>query len=277
MPSLSVVLFGDMQQQNEITQNIIQVARSLQPDLCIVLGDLVNNATDLAQWERCNKLLAPLLAQCELHAIPGNHDYEQPGIANHFAKHFATPHALPYTAFSRCGNRFILLDTMLYDQTMERGLFTDDTPQYTWLEAELAKAQEQGEAAFVCGHHPIFMSPELYFSTSPSIRVDTTRAAVEPSPLLHALLAGKARMYFSGHIHLYDHSRFKGLPCITSGATSYDFPEVSDGRNPYSELCVKKHHLCHLELADGKLIFTALDQFATAFDTWQEPLLPLPS
>jgi hypothetical protein len=64
------------------------------------------------------------------------------------------------------------------------------------LEAELAKAQEQGEAAFVCGHHPIFMSPELFFSVSPSIRVDTTRAAVEPSPLLHALLAGKARITF---------------------------------------------------------------------------------
>ena len=84
-------------------------------------------------------------------------------------------------------------------------------------------------------------------------------------------------MYFSGYVHLYDHSRFNGLPCITSRATSYDFPEVSDGRNPYSELCVKKHHLCHLELAGGKLTFTALDQFVTAFDTWQEPLLPLPS
>jgi len=271
MDSLSVVVFGDMQEQNEIAQRVIQVAAEIQPDLCIILGDLVGTGTDQAQWDRCNEMLAPLTSQCELVAIPGNHDYEAPGVANNFAAHFRPQKASPYVSLSRLGSRFILLDTMLYDQTMERGHFPLNSPQGIWLENELKDAQKQGEAAFVCGHHPIFMSPELYFSTSPTIRIDETNDEVG-SALLSALIQGKAQIYFAGHIHLYDRSRFEGISCITSGATSYEFPNVKNAGNRFSELCLSKHHLCHLEIGAGVVKFKAIDQWAEVFDAWEEPL-----
>ena len=271
MNSLSVVLFGDMQEQNDIARRVIQVAAAIQPDLCIVLGDLVGSGADPAQWARCDELLAPLDSRCELVAIPGNHDYERAGVAENFARRFRAG-APPYVAMSRSGCRFILLDTMLNDSTMERGLFLVNSPQSTWLETELADARQRGEPAFVCGHHPIFMSPELYFSTSPTIRVDDEGGAIEPSPLLSTLLRGRAQMYFSGHIHLYDRSRFEGLPCITSGASSYDFPAVEDPANRFSELCVNRYHLCHLEIGENVVKFKAIDQNAEPFDEWEEGL-----
>ncbi len=80
--SFSLTLFGDLQEHNDIAGRIVALAVYMQPDLCIILGDLVGRGRDLDQWEECSKLLEPLQRSCEVVALPGNHDYEsRAGVA----------------------------------------------------------------------------------------------------------------------------------------------------------------------------------------------------
>ncbi len=69
------------------------------------------------------------------------------------------------------------------------------------------------------------MSTEIYRCTSPTIRVDDCGDELEPGNLLPVLLCGGAQMYFAGHIHLYEKSKYQAMHFITSGATSYDLPD----------------------------------------------------
>ena len=273
MDSFSVVIFGDMQRHNEIARRIIRLAVDMRPDLCIILGDLVGAGRDLDQWETCSNLLRPLQRSCEVVALPGNHDYESAGVARNFCARFRRPDAPTYMSLRRGGCRFILLDTMRYDQdTLECGCFPPDSPQAVWLKDELQQAKQETEPAFVCGHHPVFMSTEIYFSTSPTIRVDERGNELAPGNLLPLLLRGGAQMYFAGHLHLYEKSKYQDMRFITSGATSYPFPNLQEGGNRFGELRLEKNHLCRLHLGGGIVKFQAVDEWAEVVDAWEEPL-----
>lgn len=273
MSSFSVVIFGDLQERNDIARRMIALAADMQPDFCIILGDLVSTASDLGQWEECASILQPLEQSCEVAVLPGNHDYESAGVADNFRARFRQPQAPTYMALRRGGCRFILLDTMLYDSDkVECGNFPADSPQAVWLESELQEAKELGEAVFVCGHHPIFMSSELYFCTSTTIRVDESGSELTLGTLLPMLLQGGAQMYFAGHVHLYEKSKYQDMHCITSGATSYDPPNLQEGGNSFSELRIEKYHLCRLDIGDGLVKFQAVDESGAVIDEWQEPL-----
>ena len=273
MDSFSVILFGDTQEHNDIARRIIALAVDLQPDLCIILGDLVGTGRDLDQWEECSKLLEPLQRSCEVVALPGNHDYESAGIAHNFSARFRLPGVSTYMSLRRGGCRFILLDTMLYDRnTLECGYFPPDSPQAVWLKEELEQAKVLAEPAFVCGHHPVFMSTEIYRCTSPTIRADDCSDELEPGNLLPVLLDGGAQMYFAGHLHLYEKSKYQAMHFITSGATSYDPPKLQDGGNRFGELRLEKNHLCRLDLGRDRIRFQAVDEWSEVIDEWEEPL-----
>ena len=273
MSSFSVVIFGDMQEQNDIARRIIARAADMQPDLCIILGDLVGTGSDPAQWEECINMQEPLQQRCEVAVIPGNHDYESAGVADNFRVRFRQPQAPTYMSLRRGGCRFILLDTMLYDRDkVECGNFPSDSPQAAWLESELQQAKELSEPVFVCGHHPIFMSSELYFCTSTTIRVDESGDKLALGTLLPILLRGGAQMYFAGHIHLYEKSKYQDMHCIISGATSYDPPNLQEGGNSFGELRLETSHLCRLDLGDGTVKFQAVDEWGAVIDEWEEAL-----
>ena len=273
MDSFSVVVFGDMQNQNDITRRIIRLAAGMRPDLCIVLGDLVGAGTETALWEEGARLLEPLRAVGEVAAVPGNHDYEGPGATGNFRRWFRGPGELTYTSLRRGGCRFILLDTMLGDEdTLECGLFSPDSSQAAWLADELEGARALAEPSFVFAHHPIFMSTEVYFSTSPTIRVDETGRELTVGHLLPILLQGGAQIYFAGHIHLYEKSRYQGMCFITSGATSFEFPNLREGGNQFGEVRLEKNHLVHLDLGGDVVRVRAIDEWEEVIDAWEEPL-----
>lgn len=268
-----MVIFGDMQEQNDIARRIIALAASMQPDLCIILGDLVSTGSNAEQWEECVHMLEPLQQCCEVAVLPGNHDYESAGVADNFCARFRRAQDTTYMALRRGGCRFILLDTMLYDRDpVEKGRFPPDLPQAAWLEGELQQAKELGEPVFVCGHHPIFMSSELYFCTSTTIRVDESGGELALGTLLPILLRGGAQMYFAGHIHLYEKSKYQDMHCIISGASSYDHPNLQEGGNSFAELRLEVNHLCHLELGDDSVKGQAVDEWGNVIDEWEEVL-----
>ena len=269
MDSFSFVVFGDIQNHNDVTRRILELAASLRPDLCVVLGDLVNDGTDLALWEECVALLEPLAAVCEVVAVPGNHDYEGAGIARHFQRLFRTTGSRTYLSLRRGGCRFLLLDTVLCsEEPWEQGALPANSPQLAWLSSELHHARVHDEPSFVFAHHPIFMPARIYGSTSPTIRVDEGGHGVSSGNLLPVLLQGSAHTFFAGHLHFYERSRYRAMNFVTSGATGYEFPNLGDGGNGCSVLRAETNHLCRIELCGDVVRCQAIDERSEAIDEW---------
>mgnify|MGYP001442951955 CR=1 FL=1 len=82
--NFSFVVFGDPQNVNETCKGIVAKVISEQPDFCVIVGDMVNDAGDEAQWSRISELVKPLREQCPLYVIPGNHDYQLDGNVDKF-------------------------------------------------------------------------------------------------------------------------------------------------------------------------------------------------
>ena len=272
MNSFSFVVFGDMQNHNNVTRHMIALAASMQPDLCVVLGDLVNDGTDLALWEKCINLLEPLSTVSEVVVLPGNHDYERQGVARNFCKFFRTPGDPTYHSLTRGGCRLLLLDTIMCSgEPLAGGALPSNSSQLAWLRSELHDARVRDEPSFVFAHHPIFMPAQMYYSTSPTIRVDESSNATSLGNLLPVLLQGGAHTFFAGHIHLYERSRYREMNFVTSGAAGCPFPNLGDGGNGFSILRRKTNHLCRIELHGDAVRCQAVDERSEVIDEWEEP------
>ena len=275
MAPFSFVVFGDIQNHNSVAKHMIELAASQRPDLCVVVGDLVNDGTDLALWEECTSLLEPLGTVCEVVAIPGNHDYEAPGVAATFCRFLRAPGEPTYLSLGRGGCRFLLLDTVLHSgEPWEGGSMPSDSTQLGWLRSELQAAREHAEPCFVFGHHPVFMPAQIYRCTSPTIRVDEAGDTIAVGNLLPVLLEGRAHTFFAGHLHLYERSRYRGMNFVTSGASGFEFPNLGEGGNTFSISRHDRHHLCRAELSGDTVRFRAIDESSEVIDEWEEPCQP---
>ena len=269
MPPFSLIVFGDPQNHNDVARRIVRLAADMRPDLCIILGDLVNNAADPDQWRGCVELLEPLARVCEIQTIPGNHDYEAPNVSTRFDRLFRPDAPLPWRALRRTGCRFLLLDTIAQaGDPWEAGAMPEGCAQLRWLETQLNEARDQNEHALVFAHHPIFLHPDVAFSTSPTIRTAKTADGFQPGNLLPVLLRGGAHAFFAGHIHLYERHRYEGLDCITTGATGYAFPNLPESPSPHHILTHEVHHVCHVEISDNAIRCRAIDEHSRTIDEW---------
>ena len=271
---LSFAVFGDIQMHNEITRRVIEQVLTARPDLCIVLGDLVNNGSNLEFWEQCRNTLRPLAEACEVVVIPGNHDYDKSGRAEDFCRFFRKPGSETFLSLQRGGCRFILLDTQCgFDDSHHgyKGDFSADSPQSVWLRKELKDAKAHDEPALVFAHHPIFMPTQIYESTSPTIRVDDRSGDRSLGNLLPLLLEGNAQIFFAGHLHLYERSLYNGVHFITTGATGSPFLDLGEGGNRFSKLRLERNHFCLMRVGKDELECEAIDEWSETIDKWVEP------
>ena len=272
MDSFSFVVLGDIQNHNDVTTRMVDLAASLRPDLCVITGDLVNDGTDVALWEKCIEILEPLAAVCEVAAVPGNHDYEGVGLASNFRRFFRQPGELTYVSL-RCGGcKFLLLDTILdSEDAWETGCLPPSSPQLQWLRRELYDARVRDESCFVFAHHPIFMPTRVYYTTSPTIRADESADGLSPGNLLPILTQGGAHAFFAGHLHFYERSRHDGMSFVTTGATGYEFPNLGEGGNAHSVVRLETNHLCHVEVLKDAVRCQAIDEWSEIIDEWEAP------
>ena len=273
MSEFSFAVFGDIQMHNEVTARVVERVCAERPDLCIVLGDLVNDADGEDSWEECRRTLAPLMQTCEVVAIPGNHDYDGTGSAEDFCRLFREPGGETFLSLVRAGCRFILLDTQLdFDPSLRgtEGNFAADSPQARWLRAELQQAAACREPSFVFAHHPIFVPAELYDSVSPTIRVDDRSEELSPGNLLPLLIEGDAQIFFAGHLHMYERNLYDGVHFITTGATGFPFPELRGGGNRFSQVRLKRNHFCQVDVRSDGLSCRVIDEYGEPMDGWDE-------
>jgi len=262
------IVLSDPQMLNDKFKKIVNRVSAEQATYCFILGDLVNDGNSFELWNRFKELAAPLFSNFQVHAVPGNHDYQSDGTAENFISVTNSPDTYYSLEHGRCC--FVCLDTVL-EATIsgkEQGAFKLRSPQYVWLEETLRKAKYTNKEIFVFAHHPIFMPTNIYFSTSPDIRADISALPSTRGNLLPLLERYEITMYFAGHVHAYEHSVYKGIDFITTGATSFEPWKIKGTVNLHRVKAAECYHYCKVSVSPSLILFSAVDEDGVVFDSW---------
>lgn len=193
------VAYGDTRSNPDAHKQIIQEIVGLHPEFVLQSGDLVSDGRNPRQWTQFDQITQPLrAAHIAYYPARGNHD-----LGTFY------PHYVPntfdsgdkinklYYAFTRHRNRFIIVDSM---QPYGPG-----SPQYVWLDRELAQSQKTAVSTFVMFH-------EGPFSVGPH------GPTPEAQQYLHPLFVKyRPRAVFCGHDHLYYRTTREGVTYIVTG------------------------------------------------------------
>ena len=215
---LVFAVFGDCHpgpsyERLHITTHLAQSVVSTDAEFLIGTGDYIEGSTDPAvvqtQYQRFFEALLPLRqagtsptdAGIPVALATGNRDIRG-SVAN--AQIFEQYFGIRHYSFRRDNCHFIILDSEIPGQ---EGTIRGE--QWQWLMDDLEQASD-AQFIFVAIHRPLFpVGPHI----SSSMDVD-----IPLRDRLHALLARhQVNAVFSGHEHLYHHSRRDNIDYFITG------------------------------------------------------------
>ena len=276
----SFVVFGDPQNVNETCKGIVAKVIKEQPDFCVIVGDMVNDAGDEAQWSRISELVKPLREQCPLYVIPGNHDYQLDGNADKFLSFAKSPGGKTYFSIESKDICFLFLDSVsdamrlcepdvAEERRLERGGCDPNGEQYSWLVGHLERAKNGNKKTVLFHHHPIFLPTNVYFCTSSTIKVDQTKSPPTLGVLLPLLIRHPPEIVFSGHLHTYERCSYSGIDFVTTGASSYDLWKMEGTVNSFRVIAEEKYHYCRVDVSPSGISVRVIDEDGIEIDSWQ--------
>jgi len=207
-------------------EGILKHLSQLDLDFLLLPGDLTQHGEpENHTW------LAARLAQLPfpVYLIPGNHDVPVAvpdgysiGLADfpHYYRKFGydDPRQLYYTCAVLPGVRLIALNSNLFNQEGEQIGYVD-AAQLQWLEQVLTAAQ--GELVLVMVHHNVVEHLPGQ-SRHPIGQRYMLQNASEVLALLHK---ARVQLVFTGHLHVQNIARHRGVYDITTGSlVSYPHP-----------------------------------------------------
>ena len=175
----------------EYVKAMIPLVNAEHPDLVLIAGDLMQNATDLAaEWPALlQKFDAPVLI------APGNHDMGNNVTAANLER-FRTLFGAAWTSRSLNGYRIIVMNSQFWYAT-DGSTAANDAKQAhdAWLDAEIAAAVAAGEKIILCSHIPPFESTvdeaDSYFNCPKATR----------TAFMDRLIANGVDYWLCGHTH----------------------------------------------------------------------------
>jgi hypothetical protein len=202
---------------NDSTAHIMnEMAPIIKPRFIISSGDFFHNngvkSTTDSLWDLTNsKVFASPYMKIDVYPINGNHEYignSQATVDYSAINQHWKMEALNYTFVKKIDSvtsvRFVMIDTSPFvekykrDPKYHRVKLQDSKKTTLWLDSVLRTSKEEWKV--VVGHHPIYTSDFGQGSTYELIKyVD---------PLLEKYCVD---MYFSGHIHKFEHVQRENL------------------------------------------------------------------
>ncbi|MFA5156976.1 MAG: metallophosphoesterase [Candidatus Omnitrophota bacterium] len=230
-----IVIYGDSQiydddQAAEIAQrSVVQAILEKRPSIVFRVGDIVHDGHDPHQWEVFNSIAAGLLKTTEYYPCLGNHE----GDSSLYFDNFKNINRQHWYSVDRQGIRFIVLDS--------NSPLGDNSPQYTWLEAQLAQIPSGIEFIIALFHHPMF--------NVGGHGEDEQGLKPYLVPLFEKYGVGAV---FSGHDHNYQRVLYNGIEYVVAGGGGshlYDPTRTS----PYLQKFSKSYHFCLLSRGQDSL------------------------
>lgn len=201
-----------------------------RPEFVLVGGDVVEGLMGAeaglahARMAKIEELLKPL--EMPVHYAIGNHDVfgwsrvkastsNEPGYGKAmFAERMVR--APLYRSFDHRGWHFVVLDSIQFDPSEERGYVTRiDDDQLAWLAADLGRAT--GKPTVVMTHAPL-LSGYHSLDTTPYGPFPGKMLLVNGKDVNEVLKKHDVRLVLQGHTHIRECVEYAGRKHITSGA-----------------------------------------------------------
>ena len=250
------IFLGREDNKNAVRALLKKIAEE-DPSFVLILGDLTYPGSSHKSWEDLDELAKPIHDKgIPVFPLPGNHEY----IGNHV------------TAFGEYFSRFPQINNQLWysKKWKDIGIITLDAnfdhlskdairEERSWYLSEMKKMQADSGIAIVivCCHEPPFTN-----STVVSDDKDVQRYFVPAY-----LNTSKAKLFFCGHCHSYEHFKIGGKDFIVSGGGGpRQSLKVPPKNSPKQDLFNggkwRKHHFCKLiRTADGlRVQMTQMDE-----------------
>lgn len=224
-----VVVYGDTRTGHDIHQKITDLIIAQEPGAVFHTGDLVDDGTVAAQWEKFNSINSKLRNITDFYAASGNHEKE----AKLYYENFEFPGNEEWYSVDVNGIHFIILNS---NEDISVG-----STQYEWFEKDLNIVSEDIKYTAAIFHHPIYNVGRH--------EEDGGNLGGSALPLFKKY---GVDIVFSGHDHAYERSYVDGIYHIVTGgggAPLYDQARNSD----YNQKYIKEYHYCILEIVDGAL------------------------
>ena len=266
-----------------VTELVARVC-GLGPELVIDTGDCVEGGTldrdpeDVARWwQTYIEATAPLQEQCEVLAVPGNHDQD---ATDRSYSSFAAATGMPVDPFHQ-RRQIGRLDLYLLDLTMRvgdydpvtgagmshHGAFAPRSEVHRWM-SSAGKSARPGAAMVVGAHHPMFRSRHELCAADSSLLYNPISG--NPGELFPMLDGLGTDLYLCGHTHSYERASRGQLTHVNTGANTGRLRGASD----FAVVRDRDACITVLELADdsAEIVGRAIRLTGEVADEWAQPL-----
>lgn len=189
-------------QSDSLFMAAVNQVNAISPALVIMTGDMVNTPDDAVQDSiyrvRAAELKAPV------YTIPGNHDYM--GFTREKQAVYIAKRGYDHFSFRKHGCAFIGIDT----NCIKDGATDAESEQWTWLEKELAAAQDC-KYTFVFVHCPIIRESIDEREDNSNFSMDQRRRYID------LFKKYGVDIVFAGHTHQEYDATIEGIRFFTTG------------------------------------------------------------
>jgi predicted phosphodiesterase len=247
----SFIIIGDTQRacfveigkekNDEVRPMILKKIADENPSFIIHLGDFVCFGSSKNDWEKFDDLAIDIRSKnIPILPVLGNHDYflnDKTALRNFFSRF---PDLVKQTWYSRTfnGTGFIFLNSNFDNLTKE-----GNQKQLSWYKKTLNDLQSDTSVKIIiiCCHHAPFTN-----STVVSDNKDVQDLFVKPM-----LNIPKAKLFFTGHCHCYEHFIMENKHFIVTGGGSGPRQKLSDKPihiDTYKGGKIRNFHFCKATL-----------------------------
>lgn len=246
---LRIAAYGDSRSNPAVHERIAAAMLALDPDVVLNTGDLVTDGRQKDQWKpQFFDPLHALMATRPVITCMGNHEKDS-GL---YYDYFEYPGNEAWFSYRWANVHFIVLDSQ---KPFEAG-----TPQFAWLEAELAEPRPQWRIVFF--HYPMF-------SCHPTREVQGNRWAWQD-----LFDRGGVDLVLTGHDHYY-HRTFR-IGRAAEGRRGVYHVTTAGGGAPlyetraeiYSAVARSSHHHMVLDIDGPLLKGVAIDLEGAVIDSF---------
>ncbi len=234
------ILLGRENNKDAVRGLLKKIAEE-DPSFVLVLGDFTFSGSSVNSWEDFDDLAKPIhIKGIPIFPLPGNHEYfgnHKEGFHQYFSRFPQIQHKLWY--LKKWKDIGIITLNANFNHLSQEQI----TKQNTWYRNQMDSLQSDSTIAMiiVCCHEPPYTN-----STVVSDDEDVQRYFV---PIY--MSTTKAKLFFSGHCHSYEHFHIGGKDFIVSGGGGprqrlENPPKDSPRQDLFKGGLVRKHHFCKL-------------------------------
>jgi len=200
---------GGYEHDIESFKQAVNQINSLNSDLVVICGDLVNHPTD-SSYSVFIEIKEGFNMPC--YCVPGNHDVG--GVPNDTTlNYYRKTIGEDYYVSQNKGYSFIVTNTQLWKANVEHESEKHDQ----WFKETLGAQSLKQNPVFIIGHHPLYIdSPEEkegYYNLPPGKRQE----------LLDLFTQNNVIAYLSGHAHKTVNNNYNNIQLLSGKTTSKNY------------------------------------------------------